>query len=260
MKIIYSIIAVFLVIIALSVCGCSSTTTIIQQAPTLTSSTQDTSTIPPPSEIRILRQSASDLTVDYTQQLTALASWPDGSQVDATNLGTWFSSNNNVAAFNSSGGLVNGVNPGVASITVEFMGIISAPITLTVISAPITTVPPVSTTTLWTVQDQIFKPSTYDTAPPNGIYAQPGETLTFSWSADGGLVGYIFTVNQYNNWKNNILGLPSSYAGYNSGSTGSITVTIQNSDTYYAVLFNNALGILGSGPNVEVYQAALTER
>jgi len=126
-------------------------------------------------------------------------------------------------------------------------------------SAPITTVPPIATSTLWSVQDQIFKPSTYDTAPPNGIYVQAGKTLTFSWSADGGLVGYIFTANQYGNWENNILGLPSSYEGYNSGSTGSITVTIQNGDTYCAVLFNNALGILGSGPNVEVYQATLTE-
>jgi len=116
-----------------------------------------------------------------------------------------------------------------------------------------------TTTTLWSVQNQVFKPETYDTAPPNGTYVQSGKTLTFSWSADGELVGYIFTSNQYNNWKNNLLGLPSSYEGYNSGSTGSITVTTQNSDTYCAVLFNNALGILGSGPNVEVYQAALTE-
>ena len=115
------------------------------------------------------------------------------------------------------------------------------------------------TTTLWSIKNQVFKPSTYDTAPPNGTYVQAGKTLTFSWSADGGLVGYIFTSNQYNNWKNNLLGLPSSYEGYNSGSTGSITVTVQNGDTYCAVLFNNAVGIFDSGPNVEVYQAALTE-
>ena len=115
------------------------------------------------------------------------------------------------------------------------------------------------TTTLWSIKNQVFKPSTYDTAPPNGTYVQAGKTLTFSWSADGGLVGYIFTANQYGNWENNILGLPSSYEGYNSGSTGSITVTVQNGDTYCAVLFNNAVGIFDSGPNVEVYQAALTE-
>jgi hypothetical protein len=256
MKRIHSIIAIVLVLITLSVYGCGSTTTIIQQAP---NSVYTPPAAPTLTDITVTPSYPSNLTVGYTQQFTATAAYSNGSTADVTSQATWNSGNPNIAAFNSSAGLVTGISAGTVGITATFSGLVSTPITLTVISAPITTVPPVSITTLWSVQDQVFKPSTYDTAPPNGVYAQAGETLTFSWSADGGLVGYIFTENQYNNWKNNLAGLPSSYEGYNSGSTGSITVTIQNSDTYYAVLFNNALGILGSGPNVEVYQATLTE-
>jgi len=120
-------------------------------------------------------------------------------------------------------------------------------------------VPAVPNTTTITTgpPDQIFNAQTWDVSPSNGVYVQAGKTLTFSWSADGGLVGYIFTTNQYNNWKNSLL-LEAKYEGYDSGSTGSITVTIQSSDTYCVVLFNNAISILGEN-SVEVYQATLTE-
>jgi len=248
MKKTYLAMAIILVLVALSVYGCSTTTKYIPYTPPFTSTT-----LPPAPtliSIAVTPSYPSNLTVGYTQQLICTATYSDGSISDITSQVTWNSSNGNIAAFYSSGGLVTGIDGGIVNITAAFTRFVSAPIRLTVISA---------TSTLWSIQNQIFKPSTYDIAPPNGIYAQAGETLTFSWSADGGLVGYIFTVNQYNNWKNNLLGLPSSYEGYNSGSTGSITVTVQNSDTYCAVLFNNAVGIFDSGPNVEVYQAALTE-
>ena len=106
--------------------------------------------------------------------------------------------------------------------------------------------------------NQVLNAQTWDELPTNGVYVQAGKTLTFSWSADGGLFGYVFTENQYNNWKQS-LETVATYEGYQSGSQGSITVTIQNGDSYCAVLYNNALSILGSGPTVKVYQATLTE-
>jgi len=107
--------------------------------------------------------------------------------------------------------------------------------------------------------NQVLNAQTWDELPANGTYVQARKTLTLSWSADSGLVGYIFTENQYNNWKQS-LETVATYEGYQSGSQGSITVTIQNSDTYYAVLYNHALSILGIGPAVKVYQATLIER
>lgn len=117
---------------------------------------------------------------------------------------------------------------------------------------------PAITTITTAPPNQIFKGQTWDVFPPSGLYVQAGQTLTLSWSADGGLVGYIFTTNQYNNWRNAFQS--GAYEGSDTGSQGSVTVTIQNGDTYCAVLYNSALNILGSGPSVKVYQATLTER
>jgi hypothetical protein len=124
------------------------------------------------------------------------------------------------------------------------------------VPVPVPAVP--NTTTITTgPPDQIFKAQTWDVFPSNGVYVQAGKTLNLSWSADGGLVGYIFTTNQYNSWINS-LRVKATYEGYNSGSTGSITVTIQNGDTYCAVLLNNAISIFGEN-SVKVYHATLTE-
>jgi hypothetical protein len=124
------------------------------------------------------------------------------------------------------------------------------------VPVPVPAIP--NTTTITTgPPNQIFNAQTWDVFPSNGVYVQAGKTLTLSWSADGGLVGYIFTTNQYNSWINS-LRTEATFEGHDSGSTGSMTVTIQNSDTYCAVLLNNAISILGEN-SVKVYQATLTE-
>jgi uncharacterized repeat protein (TIGR02543 family) len=107
----------------------------------------------------------------------------------------------------------------------------------------------------WTVSNHVINGGYWTELPSNGVYVQAGRTLNLSWSADSNLTCFIFTVTQYNNFKP--LGIVSAYMARGSGSQGSITATIQNCDTYYAIIYNNTTAF---GPSIKLYQAVLTEQ
>jgi len=75
-----------------------------------------------------------------------------------------------------------------------------------------------------------------------------GKTVTLSWSADGYVSAYILTENQYDYFS--FYGFHSSPAAYDSGSSGTLSYYVANTDTYYLVLSNSNLF-----QNVKVYSA-----
>lgn len=89
-----------------------------------------------------------------------------------------------------------------------------------------------------------------------GGYVEAGNTLSLSWSADSSLDCFILTQNQLNNVKNSLSGIISVWEAYGSGSSGTISAQIQNSDTYYAIVRNTS----SLGPSVKLYHAELTEQ
>ena len=112
---------------------------------------------------------------------------------------------------------------------------------------------PSSITQTWTGVPGNIDYGNWETMGSGGITIQGGKTLTLTWSADGNLDCFIFTENQYNNFKP--MGLLSGYMQHEAGSKGTITVTLQNSDTYYVIVRNQATFGL-----VKLYQATLTAR
>lgn len=90
--------------------------------------------------------------------------------------------------------------------------------------------------------------------PLNGAYVHAGRTLSLSWSADGNLESFVFTENQYSNFKR--LLYASAWIAHGSGTNGTVSAYIQNGDTYYAVVRNT----FTLGPSVKLYQAVLTEQ
>lgn len=172
MKKLYFTVAIMLVLVALSAYGCSSTTTIIQQAPNTTSYIQPT--VAPTSR--------------YTTP-------PPTTQAPET--WTW-----QPTPGNTLGG------------------------------------------------------GTYAYFPASGAFVQAGHTLTLTWSSDGSLDGFILTQNQYNNFKNNFAGYVSGSMASGSGTNGNIQATIQNGDTYYAIVRNT----FTLGSPIKLYQATMTAR
>ena len=112
----------------------------------------------------------------------------------------------------------------------------------------------ISETTIATAANQILNGGGYTALPSGGEYTQAGKTLTLSWSADGNLEGFIFTENQFNDFKP--LGIPSAYEAYSKGASGTISWTIQNGDTYYGVVTNRVV----VASSVKLYEAKLTMR
>ena len=118
----------------------------------------------------------------------------------------------------------------------------------------ITSNPPTTASTqTWTAGPVNIDYGNWQTMGSGGISIQGGKTLTLTWSADGNLDCFIFTENQYNNFKP--IGLLSGYLQHGAGSQGTITVTLQNSDTYYVIVRNQTTFGL-----VKLYQATLTAR
>jgi hypothetical protein len=105
-----------------------------------------------------------------------------------------------------------------------------------------------------TADNRLLNGGTYVALPSGGIYLQAGQTLTLSWSADGSLEGYIFTQNQFNNFKP--YGAASAYEAYSQGVSRTISWHVQNSDTYYGVVTNRLI----PASSVKLYQAKLTLR
>ena len=128
------------------------------------------------------------------------------------------------------------------------------PITSTTIYYP----PPANTTIAQSSPNQVINPADAMVLPStsSGVNVQAGRTLSLSWSADGSLNCYIVTANQYTNFVNSNR-INISYFQKGVGNQGLISYTVQNSDTYLAVLVNNADPLFGG--SVEVYQATLTE-
>jgi hypothetical protein len=128
MKKTYLVIAVILVMVTLSVYGCTSNTTIIQQ-PTNTVNTQNTATL---SSITISPTAPSNLPVGVAQTFVAYGTYSDGfSGVDISSQVTWISSDPTVATISSTG-LATAIAVGSTNITAVLNGITSQIVTLTV--------------------------------------------------------------------------------------------------------------------------------
>jgi hypothetical protein len=90
--------------------------------------------------------------------------------------------------------------------------------------------------------------------PLNGAYVLSGRTLSLSWSADENVECFIFTENQYSNFSQPHVEV--TYQAHGTGSNGTISTNVMNSDSYYAVIrIAQALG-----PSFKLYQATLTAR
>lgn len=103
-------------------------------------------------------------------------------------------------------------------------------------------------------QDNILTGGSYAYFPLGGASVQAGSILTLSWRADGSLEGFILTENQYDNFKQS--GMVSARMAYGSGSSKSISVSISNTDRYYAIVRNT----FTLGSSVKLYEAVLTEK
>ena len=254
MKKLYSIIAIILVMVALSLYGCSSRTTVYQPVPTPSYPLPVVPTIPPAPtliSIAVTPSYPSNLTVGNTQQFYCTALYSNGSAADITSDVTWSSYNTNVADFVTSSGLVEGTSAGVVNITSAFLGFVSAPISLTVIPSPTTTTS--SVTTYTGQKNRIFNSASTETLL--GTYLQPGQTITVSWSADGSLTGYIFDSNEYNNWQQPYGHISVSYWRSESGSQYTYSFTVQNADNYYVVLYD---GFPAGSNSIEDYSFTVT--
>ena len=83
--------------------------------------------------ITITPSSPPNLTVHTNMQLTATATYADGSTGDITNSATWTGFNNTVLTV-SNAGSVYGVSAGSAKVNAALNGITSAPVLITVVS------------------------------------------------------------------------------------------------------------------------------
>lgn len=112
-------------------------------------------------------------------------------------------------------------------------------------------VPPTATATIWTANPNQTIPYGNWSAPAIGVSVPSGHTLSLNWSADGNIDSFIFTETQYKNFQP--MGLLSGYMAHGAGSQGNITASVQNGDTFYAVVRNQSA--LGS---IKLYQASLS--
>jgi hypothetical protein len=94
------------------------------------------------SNIIVTPASTASLVVGSSEQFTAKGTYSDGSTVDISSQVTWSCSNDTLATINSNG-LTTGDASGTANITAALSGIVSPPVSLTVISLSSITVTPV---------------------------------------------------------------------------------------------------------------------
>jgi 4-amino-4-deoxy-L-arabinose transferase-like glycosyltransferase len=128
-------------------------------------------------------------------------------------------------------------------------------------TSPTTTITTTSTTqqppTTWAWQPSpgnIINGGQWAYFPLNGAYVSSGRTLSLSWSADDNVECFIFTENQYNNFSQPHVEV--TYQAHGTGSSGTISTNVVNSDSYYAVIRIEQMG----GPSFKLYQATLTAR
>ncbi len=133
---------------------------------------------------------------------------------------------------------------------------ISTPYTPPYTPLPTTPTTTSRTTRSQTVENITLNGGTYLALPSQGagVRMQSGETMNLSWSADGNVEGFIFTENQYSNFKP--MQYASAWIAHGTGIKGAISAYIQNSDTYYAVVRNT----FALGSPIKLYQAVLTEQ
>jgi len=105
--------------------------------------------------------------------------------------------------------------------------------------------PPPRSQILYSVNNLIISGGHWVTLPSDGAFVQAGSTLSLSWSADGYLDVYIFTENQYNNFKRGAFVL--YWEAHKRGSSGTISANIENGDTYYGVVRNGSLLLCFNG-------------
>ncbi len=140
--------------------------------------------------------------------------------------------------------------------------IIQTIITTTTTRTPTTTIPTTTkpTTTRFN-RSWAWVPDDDSRILPDGKYAyipsgyiEAGRTVSLTWSADQKMEVYIFTENQFNNFRQNF-NIASAWIAHGSGNDGTIKGYVQNSDKYYAVLKY----IYGFGSSVKLYSALLAE-
>jgi hypothetical protein len=68
------------------------------------------------------------------------------------------------------------------------------------------------------------------------LYIESGISVSVSWSADGCLYIFVLTENQFQQFK--LLGTTSWYTAFKYCNSGTLTKTIENSDTYYIAISN----------------------
>lgn len=102
--------------------------------------------------------------------------------------------------------------------------------------------------------NNIVAGGSYAYFPANGAFVSSGKTLSLSWSADDNVECFIFTENQYNNFKQPHVTV--TYQSHGMGIDGTINMNVMNSDSYYAVI--RSAQVLGS--SFKLYRATLTAR
>ncbi|MEM3698212.1 MAG: hypothetical protein QXQ94_12105 [Candidatus Bathyarchaeia archaeon] len=68
------------------------------------------------------------------------------------------------------------------------------------------------------------------------VYIESGKSVSISWSADGCLYVFVLTENQFQQFK--LLGTTTWYTAFGYCNSGTLTKTIENSDTYYIAISN----------------------
>ena len=111
-----------------------------------------------------------------------------------------------------------------------------------------TTNPPPPPTTIGSISNVVLNGGDYREFH---TYATPGQTLIFTWASDSSAEGFILTVTQFNTFK--VAGSLPNSPPYSNGKSSSVSLTIQNGDTYYAVVANRIL----FGAAFKVYSAEL---
>lgn len=284
MKAIIITLSSILIAITLIGCGTQSTSVSNNQSP------QQTSPIPQSIQYTMPAGSISTSSVTYTKALKAGDTISGYAELTGTNYGsdwsyTWTFQllgpggesiidwqghyvNNPRKDFNSTASYsgvytirVSHVSMYPKNLSIRVLpagwGYVSASVPSATTTQPIITKTPTTPTTVATAQpNQIISPGYHLTFPTNGAYLQinGSKTLTMTWSADGSLDCFILTETQYANMKNNLLGMVSASCASGSGSSGTISGVIHNSDTYYVVVRNTMM--LGS--SIKLYQATLT--
>jgi hypothetical protein len=92
------------------------------------------------------------------------------------------------------------------------------------------------------------------------IQLSAGDTFQVKWSSDNSINAYIMSENQFTDYNSSASNLfyTMKYLSTGSGSSGTITYSIQGTGSYVAMLKNQG-GVLGGGSSAFVYEFTLSK-